>query len=72
MERGSMTTDREVYRLALVLVDSYGRDAGLEATLRADDSAVAGNRDGFATWVRIMTAIDELQRTQRSQGEPLN
>lgn len=39
--------------------------------MRADELEAAGDEAGLRAWMRIQAAIDELMRTERHQGEPL-
>ncbi len=64
-----MTSDLDIYRSAKLLVDRHGEHATLEAAIRADKLLAAGDMDGKRVWVRIMCAIEELQRTEPGPGE---
>jgi len=61
----------DAYRCAKLLLDQHGRDAELHAAMRADELEAAGDEAGRRAWMRILTALDELVRTERRQGEPL-
>jgi len=63
--------DLDAYRCAKLLLDRHGRDAELHAAMRADELGAAGDKDGRRAWMRILAAMDELMRTERCQGEPL-
>ncbi len=39
--------------------------------MRADELIAAGDEAGRQAWMRILAAMDELVRTERRQGEPL-
>ncbi len=64
-----MTSDLDIYRSAKLLIDRHGEDATLEAAMRADKLQAAGDMDGKRVWLRIMRAIEELQRTESQPGE---
>ena len=64
-----MTSDLDIYRSAKLLVDQYGDDAGLEAAMQADRLLAAGDLGGKRAWVRIIAAVEELQRTKPEPGE---
>ncbi len=49
---------------AISLIDQHGEDAAIEAAMRADKLLAAGDMDGKRVWVRIMKAIEELQRQE--------
>ncbi len=65
----AMVCDLDIYRSAKLLVDQHGEDAGLEAAMRADKLLAAGDMGGKRTWLRIMRAVEELQRTEPGPGE---
>lgn len=67
-----MISDLDIWRSAQVLIGRYGDDAALEAAGRADDMLDQGNIDGERIWLGILEKINELQRTQPSNGEPLH
>jgi len=64
--------DIDIWRSASVIMERYGEDAALEAAQRADDMLARGDLDGCAVWKRILKAIEEMERTDRLVGEPLN
>ena len=43
-----------------------------EAAMRADTFLEEGNLDGQRMWLRILTAIEELQRIERQRGEAIH
>ena len=61
----------DAYRCAKLLLDQHGRDAELHAAMRADELEAVGDEDGLRAWMLILAALDELVRTERRQGEPL-
>ena len=61
----------DTYRCAKLLLDRHGRDAELQAAMRADELDAAGDEAGRRAWMRILDAIDELGRTERHADEPL-
>lgn len=64
-------TGLDAYRCAKLLLDQHGRDAELHAAMRADELEAAGDEAGRQAWMRILAAMDELTRTERRSGEPL-
>ncbi len=64
-----MVDDLDIYRSAKTLIDQHGEDAAIEAAMRADKLLAAGDVDGKRVWVRIMKAVEELQRTEPRPGE---
>ncbi len=64
-----MVSDLDIYRSAKLLVDQYGEDAGLEAAMQADRLLTAGDMDGKREWLRIMKAVEDLQRREPGPGE---
>ncbi len=67
-----MISDLDLWRAAQVLVKRYGDGAAIEAAMRADEFLDQGNLDGKRLWMRIMRAIEELQRQRPRDGEALH
>ena len=53
------------------MVKRYGDDAATQAAMRADVLGSENDTEGQREWIRIMKAIEELQRT-RAPEEPVN
>ncbi|HSO43490.1 MAG: hypothetical protein ACXW25_01545 [Rhodospirillales bacterium] len=64
-----MSLRQDIYCAAHVLIAVYGEDAGIDAALRANELAAAGDRDGAALWRQIASAIDDLIAGERPQLE---
>jgi hypothetical protein len=64
-----MTSDLDIYRSANLLVKSHGDDAPIHAAMRADAMLEKGDLDGYATWKRVLRAVEELQGTELRSGE---
>ncbi len=58
-----MTSDLDIYRTANIVLKQYGDDAVAAAKNRAVELYEQGAATGAATWLRIATAIEELQKT---------
>ncbi len=56
-----MIPDLDIYRSANILVKQHGKDAPIQAAMRADAMLEAGDLDGYAVWKRILRAVEELQ-----------
>ncbi len=69
-----MISDLDLWRAAQVIVKRYGDGAATatEAAMRADDFLDQGNLDGQRIWMRIMQAIEELQRERPREGEAVH
>ncbi len=65
-------SDLDLWRAAQVMVKRYGDGAATEAAMRADEFLDQGIIDGERLWVRIMQAIEELQRKQPRDGEAVH
>jgi hypothetical protein len=66
-QRGSspaVISDLDIWRAAALMVKRHGNAAGLEAARRADELLAQGDTEGQAVWLRIVRAIQELQRTE--------
>ncbi len=57
-----LISDLDLWRAAQVMIKGYGDGAATEAAKRADEFLDQGNLDGERVWMRIMQAIEELQR----------
>ncbi len=64
-----MIPDLDIYRSANLLVKRHGKDAPIEAAMRADAMLEAGDLDGYAVWKRILRAVEELQRAEPGRDE---
>ncbi len=60
--------DLDIYRPASVLVKQHGKDAPIEAAMRANAMLDKGDLDGFSMWKRILWAVEELQRVEAGPG----
>jgi hypothetical protein len=59
----------DIWRAAQVVIKRYGEACATEAAMRADEFLDHGNLDGRNVWLRIMQAIEELQRDRPRDGE---
>jgi len=50
----------DIWRAAQLMLKRYGDNALEETAARANELALAGDRDGAATWRRIMAAVTQL------------
>ncbi|WP_207479612.1 DUF6961 family protein [Arenibaculum pallidiluteum] len=53
--------EADIYRAANLLIQQHGDEAAIHAAMRADELREQGDEAGYATWKRIVTAIDALQ-----------
>jgi hypothetical protein len=67
-----MISERDVWVSANVLVKRFGADAKPEPAKRADELLADGDMEGERVWLRIIRAIEELQRAERRDGETVN
>ena len=67
--QADMTSDLDIYRSAQVLTDTHGEDAALKVSVIADAMRKRKNMEGVAVWLRVLHAVEELQRTGRREGE---
>ncbi len=66
-----MTSDLDIYRGASILIREHGQDAALDATTRAIAMLDKGDLDRYAVWKRILRAVEEIQRTDPADDEPI-
>ncbi len=59
-----MTSNFDIYRSAKVLIDQHGEGAQVEAEKRAENLEANGAAVGAAVWKRILSAVQEMQRTE--------
>ena len=59
-----MISDLDIWRSANELIKQFGDTADIEAAARADALLDKGDLEGQLVWLRILTAIDELQKAQ--------
>ncbi len=67
-----MTTDNDIYRFAQMLVKHHREDALIEGSRRADARLDAGDTDGYAVWIRILGAVEELLEAEPKSGEAVH
>ena len=67
-----MIPDLDIYRTANVLVKMHGRDASIEAAMRADEMLENGELTGYAVWRRILKVVGELQKMEPAAGDRLH
>ena len=65
----AVTADLDIYRTASVLIREHGEDAALEAAQRADAMLEKGDVEGKAVWLRVLHAVEEIQRKERREDE---
>ena len=63
-----MPSEIDIYRSAKLLIDQHGEDAAIHAAMPADACSEKGDLEGKAVWLRVIRAIEELQRT-RPRGD---
>ena len=61
-------SDREIWQAANIMIKRFGKEAAIQAALRADELLDAGDVDGAATWRAIIRAIDQLQQDKPTGG----
>ncbi len=67
-----MIHDRDIWRVASLLMERHGHEAALVAARQIDASLGSGDTEECAAWKRILEAVAELSRTRPSEGERLN
>jgi hypothetical protein len=58
-----MISDLDIWRSANELIKQFGDTAAIEAAAPADALLDKGDLDGQRVWLRILKAIDEMQKT---------
>jgi triphosphoribosyl-dephospho-CoA synthetase len=67
-----MTSDLDIYRAANLLIERHGGDAAFKAAQRADELLNRGDRDGEMLWLRILEAVEALQRSAPARNEQVH
>ncbi len=67
-----MIPDVDIYRSANVLIREHGEGAALDAATWAIAMLNKGDLDHYAVWKRILRAVEEIQRTDPADDEPIH
>jgi hypothetical protein len=62
----------DIWRTPKLLIDAHGQNEWLEASPRADQALDEGTPEGETVLVRVMRAVEALQREKPANGEALN
>ena len=54
---------------AHALIEQHGDEAAIQAAYKTDAMLAKGDLDGAAVWPKIVSTINELQRTEPKPGE---
>ena len=71
MQEVGVIDDRDVWRVASLLMQRHGHQAALVAARQVDASLASEDKEECAAWKRILEAVAELSRNP-SEGERLN
>ena len=63
-----MIEEVDIWRAAEQMRKLYGADAVIHAAMRADNLLDQGDVEGCAMWKRVVTAINELERSAPRDG----
>ena len=72
IEMNYVPFDKELFKLASAIIETYGNEAITQAAIRANECEAAGDINGSETWDYVMHAILEVDRTWRRDGELCN
>jgi hypothetical protein len=64
-----MLSEREIYLAAQAMIRRYGDEAEIQAAMRADELMAEGDVDGQRAWLRIIHAIEALQKDAPGESE---
>ena len=62
----------DIWQTATLLMRQYGDGAAFNAAQRADVLLEKGDDMGFAVWVRVLYAIEQLECPKPREGELVN
>ena len=54
------------------MIREHSEDAAIEAAMWADAMLEKGDVDRYAVWKRIVRAVEEIQRTDPADDEPIH
>jgi hypothetical protein len=63
-----MTTDRDIWTTAKLVIREHGDQAWLNASQRSDKLLATGDVEGARTWRRVLAAIEQLQSSKPDDG----
>ncbi len=64
--RRTMIPDRDIYRIAIAMLERHGASASTYAELEAEKLLDEGDEGRFRTWLRIRLAMERLQEVPPS------
>jgi len=64
--------DLDIWRTAKIIIDAHGENASLEAAQRADWTIQDGNPQAESVWMRVLKAIEALQRHEYRTGQSVH
>jgi hypothetical protein len=62
----------DIWRTATLLMRLHGDGATFNAARRADALLDKGDETGFAVWMKVVHAIEQLERQTPRDGEAVN
>jgi hypothetical protein len=62
-------SDLDIWRSANELIKQFGDTADIEAAARADALLDKGDLEGQQVWMRILKAVDELQKAHSEEAK---
>ena len=65
-------SDLDIWRTAKILIDAHGENASLEAAQRADWAIQDGNPEAESVWMRVLKAVEALQRHEVAAGQSVH
>jgi hypothetical protein len=62
----------DIWRTAKILIDAHGESASLEAAQQADWAIQDGNPKAESVWMRVLKAVETLQRHEHAVGQSVH
>jgi hypothetical protein len=62
-------SDLDIWRSANELIKQFGGTADIEAAARADALLEKGDLEGQQVWMRILKAVDKLQKAHSEEAK---
>lgn len=67
-----MIDNKDIWRVAKLLVKTHGANAEGIAAQHVDERMAAGGLTGHDIWRQVLTAVQELQRVKPREDERVN
>lgn len=67
-----MIDERDLWRTAYAMIETYCNDAPIQAEMRGDDCLAKGDVEGQRAWQLVLAAIKEIRRSVPATRERID